>query len=126
MLRQQVLELLNQLPDAGILREIHEGREVPPLTDYHLLAMPDNWNAPPPTEYVGGRTLIPVFKGGDTYTIYCIDPATNEFLALDVEAPWPPVVTFASCREFKEHIFRIVSEEKSEQAKSTLRELLGL
>jgi hypothetical protein len=43
-----------------------------------------------------------------------------------VEAPWPPRVVFASCLEFKRHILRIATEEKPEQIKKELADLLGV
>jgi hypothetical protein len=47
-------------------------------------------------------------------------------VAIDVEAPWPPRVVFASCLEFKRHILRIATEEKPEQIKKELADLLGV
>lgn len=95
------------------------------LTDYHLQPLGKDW-CPPPAEIVGGRTLIPAFKDGDSYTIYCIEPGTSHMVAIDVEAPWPPRVVFASCLEFKRHILRIATEEKPEQIKKELADLLGV
>jgi len=124
-LRQQITEALKRILDAGVLVEIHEGRAVPPLTDYFLQAIPADWNAPPP-EYVDGRMLIPIFKNADCYTIYFIEPDSGRFLAIDPENPWPPTMVFESCRDFKRHIFRVATANKSDDVKKWLREELQL
>ncbi len=119
-IRQEASDLLKRMPDVGVLLEIHEGRVVPPLTDYHLQVVPESWNAPPPPHMVGGRHLVPAFKDADSYTVYCIEAATGQFIAVDVEDPWPPKRLFSSCIEFKEYLFSLAGE------KAELRELLGI
>ena len=125
-IRQEASALLNRIPDVGVLLEIHEGHAFPPLTEYHLQPVPESWNAPPPPDMVGGRRLVPVFKDGDSYTVYCIDAATGQFIAIDVEEPWPPEKEFSSCAEFKNYLFGLAAESRTEQVKGELRARLGI
>ena len=118
--------MLKDMPDVGVLLEIFEGQMIPVLTDYHLQPVPSTWNARPPSGSVGGLQLVPAFTDGDCYTIYCIEPATREFVAIDLEAPWPPIRVFRSCAEFRAYLFKVATENSTEQAKAELRELLGI
>jgi hypothetical protein len=124
-LRQQVTEVLTRMPGAALLLDIHEGRDVWPLTDYYLRPVPEGWTAPPPA-LVSGLTLLPAFTNDDWFTIYCIEAETGRFFALDPEAPWPPAQVFASCHAFLMHFFRIVSENQPQEGARRLRELLRL
>ena len=125
-IRQQASELLRSLPDSGVLIDIHEGRVIPCLTDYYLQPLPEEWNSPPPLDLVGGRTLIPAFKDGDSYSIYCIEPQTGRIFDIDIEAPWPPDRVFESCLDFKTYLFQIVTEEKPDEVKNQLRAFLEI
>ena len=108
-LRQQVTEVLTGLPGSGVLVAIHEGRDVPPLTDYYLRPIPEGWTAPLPA-LVNGLTLLPVFTNDDLFTIYCIEEETGRFFAIDPESAWPPAQVFASCGDFLMGLFRIVGK----------------
>jgi hypothetical protein len=121
-LRQQVTEELQRMPGGGVLVDINEGRAVPPLTDY-LRPVPEDWIAPLPS-LVDGLTLLPAFTNDDWFAIYCIEPATGRFFAIDPEAPWPPARVFASCRDFLVHFLRVVEENQTDEAAIRLRELL--
>ena len=123
-LRQQVTEVLKAVPDAGGLVAILGGRCVPPLTDYFLRPIPEDWNAPPPPESVGGMTLLPAFTTGDWAAVYCIDEATGGVFAIDPEAPWPPRQVFPSCREFSEYVARVAGESQPDDVREQLRQVL--
>jgi hypothetical protein len=123
-LRQKVTEVFKGIQDAGVLVEILEGREIPPLTDYLLQPIPETWNAPPPPELVNGMTLLPAFTTGDWNAIYCIDEGSGQVFNINPETPWPPAQVFASCREFTMHLFRVVSENQTGEVKSKLQELM--
>lgn len=125
-IRQAVSDLLHQMPDAGILLDIHEGRVVPLLTDYYLQPVTESWNSPPPPDSVDGRHLVPAFVDGDFYMVYCIEPASGRFLAIDVEETWPPKESFASCTELKKYLFWLATANETEPAKRDLQALLGL
>jgi hypothetical protein len=125
-LRQQVMELLKGMPDAGGLVEILGGRQVPPLTDYLLRPIPDGWNAPPPPELVDGMKLLPAFTTGDWHSVYCIDAVTGRVYNIDPETPWPPRQVFASCRDFSSYMFRVAGDAQSDEVKGQLREVLRI
>jgi hypothetical protein len=119
-LRQRVTESFRRIPDAGGLVEIFDGRQAPPLTDYLLRPIPEDWNAPPPPESVGGMMLLPAFTTGDWHSVYCIDEVTGRIFAIDPEAPWPPRQVFESCREFISYLIRVAGENHSHEVSEQL------
>ena len=124
--RERVTELLGRMPGSKILVDIHEGREVPPLTtDYYLRSVPDGWGGPSP-DLVNGLKLLPVFTNNDWFTIYCIEEDTGRFFAINPEAPWPPTEEFASCGDFLMYFYRVVKENRSEEVADQMRRLLSL
>ena len=122
----EIEEALTLLQAERVFIEIHNGLSVPPLTDYYLQRIPPEWNSGPPPSIVGGNHLVPIFKDNDCYSIYCFKSSTNNIVQIDMEAPWPPSAQFQTWRQFKEHIFRLLTNDKSETEKTALRAVLRL
>lgn len=120
----RVTALLGRMPDSKILLDIHEGREVPPLTtDFYLRPVPEDWTGPPP-EVVNGMLLLPVFTNNDWFTIYCIEEETGRLFAIDPESPWPPSEEFATCGDLMLYFLRLMKENRSEEVACQLETLL--
>jgi hypothetical protein len=121
--RQRVSETLKGMPGAELLADVHEGRDVPPLSGYYLNPISDEWEAVPP-EMVDGLTLLPVFATDDLVTIYCVEAATGRVFAIDPESPWPPRQIFASGRDLVLDFVGIARGNQQEEFATQLEELL--
>ena len=72
-LHGRIDKILVDLHAEPIFRDIHNGCEIPLLTDYALRQLPAEFNSSPPPKLVDGKDLVPLFANADFYTVYCID-----------------------------------------------------
>ncbi len=115
-MQRHLADLLTRMGTPTIFLEIAAGTPHPPLTDYHLKPMPIEGSTPIPQELVDGNELIPVFRDGDMYSIYCVDKDTLEILEIDIEEPWPPANRFGSWQDLAAEIVRVFEENNPEEA----------
>ncbi len=117
---------LVELDVEPVFLAIHAGEMVPPLTDYFVRRIPDQWNSPVPAELVDGRDLTPLFIGCDSYAIYCVDNSTHEIIEIDPEDPWPPSAVHPDWKSFVANLYDIMSQHLGHDQAVALRGLLAL
>lgn len=123
-MRQQIIDLLNQMKTPSVFMEIAAGALYPPVTDYYLKPMPVEGSFPLPLDLVDGHDIVPVLSDHDMYSIYCIDRDTLEIIVIDIEEPWPPINKYCSWRDLAADIIRIF-EENDPQAVPIVKQLFS-
>lgn len=109
-----------------IFFDVNAGKEILPITDYHLRGLEDGSDSPPPPEMVGGLNLELIFAGGDSYSFYCIDNETGIIYDIDPEVGWPPTKICNDWKEFGKHIVRKIAGADVEEDIEKAKELFGL
>jgi len=124
-MNEETSELLQRSKAPRVLLDIACGALRPPLTDYDILPVPEDWAVALPSELVAGHELMPVFCDADKYTLYCVDRHSLEILKVDIEEPWPPLETYRSWQELAESLVEGFQENQPSMV-SRVRELFSV
>ena len=106
-----------------VFREIASGLPRPPLTDYRLQPIPEEWDPVVPPDLVAGNQIVP-FAWDHSYAIFCIDTKTSQILLIDFEEPWPPTRTFETWQSFAADLVQQFVENEPESV-AAVRDLLS-
>ena len=108
----ELIAQFNSLCSNQTFRDLLVGIPAPPCIDYWFRPLETNQHIVIPSNYVEGRTIVPLFYGCDSYAFYCLEPSTSQFHEIDPESPWPPVFTADRWQDFEDHYFARITEDK--------------
>jgi hypothetical protein len=91
------------------------GEKAPIAIDYWFRPLGENEHSPIPSEYVDGKTVIPIFYDCDSSAFYCINMETRELYEIDPGDPWPPVVVFSDWSSFENYYLNRLVEDKDKE-----------
>ena len=122
---EKILSVLEEADADPCFVEVHNGRNILPLTD-HIRCLPDGWTVSPSQEVAQGRTITAFLSSKDLNTIYCLDENSGQILVIDSFEPWPPILEYGDWEQFKRGLYDSIGKTVDDSVRSELGTILGI